>query len=483
MKPPNDQVAMAFCPSWSNVPPISLAYIKGAVKNRNIQCFDFNHDLFVLKIPDYRNSFQASFPAIRSFRLKQPNFEYFERAVGEFTSTYRSILEQWAKQLQPFGIVGFSIYQENILASTVLARLLKRTFNTLCIAGGPSMNMDEGVFTNYLIKDGTFSYAVMGIAEDIIEDLLNCLTTGNSISEFPRLVFQNENREIIRTLSTPSNLTNFFSPPNYDNFDLDDYWKGWSNRLNIYAVTGCKGRCKFCTISEFYQKYSSKSIENITKEMLYLRGKYSRNHIFFSDGMFLGNRDAAMALFDFAIANDFHLGIQIRLMPYWNDEKLINRAAQCVFFLQIGFESASPKVRRAMGKFVNQEITMSIFRLFYKYELPLYTNIIIGYPNETDEDFKMTYDFLREYLQQSKRLGIGTNSFFLPNNFPTEEYHIRLDSRGHWQSDTVSIEDRVSRVSKICNLANKLGLPRGVVYSRDSVEGIPLQLGRSQNQD
>ena len=37
MKPQNDQVAMVFCPSWCNIPPISLAYIKGAVKNRNIQ--------------------------------------------------------------------------------------------------------------------------------------------------------------------------------------------------------------------------------------------------------------------------------------------------------------------------------------------------------------------------------------------------------------------------------------------------------------
>lgn len=472
----NDRVAMVFCPSWCNVPPVGLAYIKGAVKNREIRCFDFNHQLIAQQIPDYKSSFQSFLPGFRPFMFKNPNFADFEQAASTFASIYCPVLEQWAKQLESFAIVGFSVNQENILASSVLARLLRRKFGTLCLAGGPSMNMDDGVFAEYLLKDRTFSYVVLGIAEDIIEELLDRLISGQTVADLPKLVFLGEDQKIVRTRTNSPGASNLFSPPNYDDFVLNDYYQGRADWLQMYAVTGCKGRCKFCTINEFYPKYFAKSLESITREMHYLRGKYASNRIFFSDGMFLGNREAALALFDFAIANDFRLGIQMRVMPYWHDEELVKKAAQCVFFLQIGFESASPNVRRAMGKFVNEEITMAIFRLFYKYNIPIHTNIITGYPNETEEDFQMTLNFMREYLQQPNRLHIGVNSFFLSNNFPIAEYHISFDDHGHWQSDIVTIVDRVARVSQICNLAHELGLPRDFVYATDNVEGVPLQL-------
>ena len=173
-----------------------------------------------------------------------------------------------------------------------------------------------------------------------------------------------------------------------------------------------------------------------------------------------------MELFDFAIAHDFRLGLQIRLMPYWNDEALVAKAAQCVFYLQSGFELASPTVRRAMGKMVDQAATESIFRLFHQYGLPLYTNVIIGYPNETDEEFGHTYRFLDDYLRRSKTCAVGTNAFFLPEQFPGEKYGLRTDELGYWRSDLVTIRDRVKRASALCDLARRHGRPPQALSQR-----------------
>jgi hypothetical protein len=139
-------------------------------------------------------------------------------------------------------------------------------------------------------------------------------------------------------------------------------------------------------------------------------------------------------------------------------------------------ESASPTVRRAMGKMVDPSTTDAIFRLFYKYRVPLYTNIIIGYPNETDEEFAHTYRFLDEYLSQPGACSAGTNSFWVPKHFPREKYGVRTDAHGYWRSEQVTVADRVRRASTLRDLAVRHGRSADTLYAHDGVDGVPMLL-------
>ncbi len=473
-RPKNDRVAMVHCPKWANVPPIALAYIKGAVHRRSVQCFDLSHDLLKRSFADYRRQFEFGEACrdIVAFMFRDPDFADFEEVCRGVARNYASLLDGWVERLKDFGVVGFSLYQENLTMSTVLARRLGREHGVICLAGGPSMNMDGRVFLRRLLEDGTFDVGVLGIAEDVIDELLERIVSRGDLAALPGLALRGPRGETVYTADKPPDLSRF-SAPDYTDFDLEDYHVTRSEWLPMYGVVGCVGNCEFCTIHEFYPGHRHKPAENLQREMLDLHQRHGKRQFFLSDGMFLGKREAAMALFDFAIARQFKLAIQIRLMPYWDDEELVRKASQCLTFLQVGFESASSNVRRAMRKMIDQERTLRIYRLFYKYDVPLYSNIIVGYPNETEADFQDTYRFLEEHLASANR-AVGTNTFYIPNGFPAAKYNIRSDALGHWASDDVDFHDRLSRVVRLKQLAGRLGRPPDCGYYYSQVEGVPL---------
>ena len=474
-RPKNGRVAMVQCPKWANVPPIAIAYIKGAVHGRDVQCFDLNHDLLKRCVPNYRqqSEYLDACSDIVPFMKRRPDFQAFEESCRSLSETYAEAFDDWVERLKDFGVVGFSLYQENLTMSTILARRLRREHGVVCLAGGPSVNMDDHVFARWLLHNGVFDVASLGIAEDVIDELLERIITGQDLGPLPGILLPGDGDAIRSTTpAKPVDLTRF-SPPNYDDFELNDYFENYDDRIPIYAVAGCVGNCEFCTIHELHPGYRHKPIENIQQEMLELHRRYGKRRFFFSDGMFLGNREDAMAIFDFAIANQFELGIQIRLLPYWDDEELVCKASKCVHFLQAGLESASENVRRAMRKMISQERTLRIYQFFYQYKLPLYSNIIVGYPNESDEDFEDTYRFLEEYLKAPNHV-IGTSTFFVPNGFPTERYNIRVDAANHWLSDYVDVYDRLNRVLRLRRLAESLGRHGSNVYFWPSVEGLPF---------
>lgn len=468
------EAAFVFCPMWSNVPPIGLAYVKGAVRNRQVRCFDFNIRFYKRFYPDWQSRFEAPFPGIRMFATVSVDWAEFERACAHFAVTHAEALEEWLRELAPFRVVGLSIYQENIVAATALGRRLRAAGKTV-LAGGPSMTMDGNLFAGHLLRTAAVDLVVTGIAEDVIEACLDALLDGNGDARaLPGVLFLAEDGQVRMSRPKPPSLDGIRVVPDYDDFDLSEYYADRCDTIYIYAAIGCMARCEFCTIHEMYSKYNRKSTDTIKHEISSLHEKYGVTKFFFSDSMFLGNREAAAEIFNFAIERGFRLGLQIRLMPYWDDEELVDLAARCVFFFQVGLESASAVVRRAMRKMAGAEITDSILGKMLARRLPLYTNVIVGYPNETEEEFQRTLDFVDRYVQAEGVLGIGANTFFIPNDFPREKYGITFDRDGRWRSPAVSAVARLERVRRMIAAAEKHGRHRGMVWLSDTVEGLPI---------
>lgn len=308
-RPKNDRVAMVQCPRWANLPPISLAYIKGAARRRPVQCVDLNHDLLKRCEPNYRGRFDFGEKCqdIASFMTSRPDFAAFEETCGALSAKYADVFDEWVDRLKDYGVVGFSVYQTNLAMSAILARRLRREHGVVIISGGPSIGMDDHVFTRRLLGDGTFDVAVLGIAEDVIDELLERIITGQDVADIPGLVLPDATDGAFFTPAKRPDLSRF-SPPDYGDFDVDDYFQDRADWLHVYSVVGCVGNCEFCTIHELFPGYQHKPLENIQREMLELRQRYGKNHFFFSDGMFLARRDDAMALLDFAIAHGLKLG-------------------------------------------------------------------------------------------------------------------------------------------------------------------------------
>lgn len=464
-------IGLAMCPYWANIPPISLAYLHGGLKRDDLVICDFNHQYYQKHAPNSEQCFDHRFSKIPSYMGEHPDFNRFEADVQTYAETHAEDLAQWADQLSECGVVGLSIYQTNIVPTTALARILKSQGKQL-IAGGPSVNMDKHVFSKYFLEHGVFDVCVLGIGEDVIGTLVKRLERREPLDDIDGLIYMGALGPVF-TQTKRSNLEHKIFPC-YDAFDLNAYFTGVRDRMYIYTVIGCMGKCEFCTIHEMYFGFATKPVDHIIEELQFLKAKYGYTKFFLSDGMFLGGKKPAMKLFHFAVEAGIQLGIQIRVRKYWLDDELVELASKCLYFLQIGFESASPVVRKAMRKLVDDEATTNIFSLFYKHQLPLYVNIIVGYPNETAEEFACTERFVDTFSKQEFVLGCGTNAFFIPNSFPSDKYDITyLD--GHWVSNRVNVLERVYRVERLCRIAQANGKPRSFIYGGDNVEGIMMR--------
>ena len=77
------------------MPPIGLAYLKGAVKNRPVRCFDFNQQFFQELLPDYGQVFEPQIPGVHFFAGKNVDFAALERACDVLAQTYGDALSRW----------------------------------------------------------------------------------------------------------------------------------------------------------------------------------------------------------------------------------------------------------------------------------------------------------------------------------------------------------------------------------------------------
>lgn len=483
------EAALVFCPLWAHVAPPALAYLAASAAPHRPRLFDFNHEFYRCHLPNPDETWWAEAPQFQPFMGLRPDWLRFELSLKLWEGEWAELLADWVERLSPFEIVGLSTNQTNLLASTALARALRRDRARTILAGGPSVNMDGRVFANHLLADGTLDLVVLGTGEEKIGPLLDRLVAGREVEGLPGILKregggreegkEDKKEEEMGKEGAPGRSPLLSHPPDFSQLPMDEYFRPRRHWYPVYAVTGCVGRCRFCTIHEFHPRWRVKTVEAIVSELESLESRFGARTFFFADGMFLGRRETARALFDEAIRRGWRLALQIRLMAYWDDEELVKAASACVDFLELGLDGGSERVRRAMGKLADEAMTRRIFERFYRHGLPLYVNLIVGYPNEREEDFRRSEVFLKgylkAYLEKNRILGLGTNPFFLPNGFPEEDFGISRDEEGHWQSPHVNRRIRADRLERLCRLAEAEGVGRSFVYTLDHAEGFPLR--------
>lgn len=192
---------------------------------------------------------------------------------------------------------------------------------------------------------------------------------------------------------------------------------GASTFLKI--AEGCDNRCTYCIIPKLRGKYRSRRFEDIVKEAALLAKQGIKEfNIIAQDttryGMDLyGEYRIAELLQEISKIE----GIEwIRILYSYPDEfddKLIDVIAdnkKICKYLDIPIQHASNKILKRMGRrTTKEEILELIKKLRIRIpEITLRTSLIVGFPGETDEDFKELLDFVKEV--RFDRLGVFTYS-------------------------------------------------------------------------
>ncbi|MFL0800129.1 MAG: 30S ribosomal protein S12 methylthiotransferase RimO [Agarilytica sp.] len=234
---------------------------------------------------------------------------------------------------------------------------------------------------------------------------------------------------------------------------------------------GCNHRCTFCIIPSLRGDLVSRPVGDVldeaerlvkagTKELLVISQDTSAYgvDIKYRTGFWQG-RPVKSKMLDLCDAMG-ELGAWVRLhyvYPYPHVDHVIPLMAEgkILPYLDIPLQHASPAVLKNMKRPAHQEKTLDRIRAWREIcpDITLRSTFIVGFPGETDDDFKMLLDWLDE--AQLDRVGCfqyspveGALANDIPNAVPDEIKQIRWEQFMEKQQK-ISTEKLARKVGKV----------------------------------
>lgn len=182
----------------------------------------------------------------------------------------------------------------------------------------------------------------------------------------------------------------------------EEKFKAW-----VTVMYGCNNFCSYCIVPHVRGRERSRKPEDIAKEIENLAKDGCKEVTLLGQNVNSYGKDLDIEM-DFAdlirLVNDIEGIERIRFMtshPKDISEKLIYAMRDCkkvCEHLHLPFQAGSNEILRRMNrKYTKEEYLNKVIRV--KQEIPgvaLSTDIIVGFPGETDENFEETLDVLRQ---------------------------------------------------------------------------------------
>lgn len=174
--------------------------------------------------------------------------------------------------------------------------------------------------------------------------------------------------------------------------------------FNIKVSSGCLGSCTFCNVRRSRGTVKSKSIPDILAE--FQDGLSKGFHRFGLMATDVGSygRDQGKTLVDLLselmkVEGDYQFGLR-NFNPFFLKEMFEDLkpffASGKIWFMSTSVESGSDKLLKLMGRrYSVQDFTDCVKFLNENYpKIELRTQVIVGFPHETDEDHELTKELL-----------------------------------------------------------------------------------------
>lgn len=237
---------------------------------------------------------------------------------------------------------------------------------------------------------------------------------------------------------------------------------------------GCNHRCTFCIIPAMRGDLVSRPISDVMLEAEQLVDAGVNELLVISQDTsaygvdvkyrtgFHAGRPLKTRMLELADALG-ELGVWVRLhyvYPYPHVDKVIPLMAEgkILPYLDVPLQHASPSILRSMKRPGNIEGTLGRIKSWRQTcpEIALRSTFIVGFPGETDDDFKRLLDFIND--AQLDRVGAftysnveGATANALPNHVPEDVKQVRLAQFMELQAEISAdkLQDRIGQTMEI----------------------------------
>lgn len=227
--------------------------------------------------------------------------------------------------------------------------------------------------------------------------------------------------------------------------------------MTMQGTRGCPFSCFYCDVQHITPHHRRRSPENIFEEVKYLSG-IGVKRIEFIDDAFNINVEEFKQFFKLVIQNRmdisfyFQSGLRGDMLDQEGIDMMIEGGVKSV---NLSLESASPRLQKMMRKNLNiDKLNSNLHYIVEKYPyLIVGLNAMHGFPTETEEEAKMTIDFIKDikwlHFVQLHNVRIFPGSLLekiaLENGVTAEEIEESLTMPYHLIPTTIKLDKDFSR--------------------------------------
>lgn len=313
-----------------------------------------------------------------------------------------------------YQIVGFTSTFDQNIASLTMAKLIKEVHPSVKIVFGGA-NFDGEMGLEHLRAWPWIDYVVVGEGEVPFPALVTHILENKDGAPPAGVAYRRGGT--IQFTPSPHLFTEFHKtgPPDYDDYfelldQLDPQRSQGLNRILLHeASRGCwwgeKHHCTFCGLNAQSMEFRSKSPAQVYGEFKFLSSRYNTTRFRFVDNIIdMKYIDELFAKFA-AERLDFEVFIETK--SNLNKSQIRTLARGGVKSMQPGIESLSQNQLAEMKKGVSPLQNLQMLKWSTYYGIHVSWNILLGFPGETNEDYRRQIGLIPSILHFQPPEAVG----------------------------------------------------------------------------
>lgn len=307
-------------------------------------------------------------------------------------------------EIEPYDIVAVSSTSQDYGRAIEIAQAVKRTKqDVITIIGGHHITYMPETMVE------TFDVGVRGEGEETFLAVIRNIIDNGFRLDYVKLhgikgLALHENGKVVTT-----GIREPISPMD----SIPHPVREADNNPYMFTSRGCPYKCSFCSSSAFWDKTRFFSAEYVIEEIEDLLENYPDiTNIPIWDDIFIVNKQRFLKFIELAESKgitkrvSFNMTVRANLV---DDELCENLKRLNVAEVGFGAESGSDKTLDVLGKNVTAEQNQNAIDILNRHGFVPGVYFIVGVPTETEDDVRMTYEFIIRNLIEGKVIQPAVN--------------------------------------------------------------------------
>ena len=297
-----------------------------------------------------------------------------------------------------FGLIGFTVVFQQLVASLALARVLKQRYpNIPIIMGGASL--EDDIADEIMRNCPQIDYVHCGDAEISFPEMVRRLYSGRSMEGLPGIMWRDEQGSVRYGGRAPNFMDMNRTPlPDFDEYFYARQAGGYEKSdavqellVPFEAARGCwwgeKNHCTFCGLNRSGMEFRAKDPDKVLEQLEALSRRYGQFYFNAIDNIMAP--EYVEKLFGRLSAANSDLCIHYEIRPNFSRSQLGRLRRSGLFSVQPGIESLSTNILKIMRKHSTGMRNVELIKWCTYYGINALYNILCRFPGETEEDYRV----------------------------------------------------------------------------------------------